>query len=139
MHSAHGNGKGGMERVALYARKRQKGDIAAPTHGCERHSFIGYVHEVLPLVISLGGSAEELLGADNTCVCIACLLLPQLQPASCANVAPISNPGQKYKCPGFREFDPEKSALEAPSADRCCSKVRAGLRMGWEGREGGGG
>jgi hypothetical protein len=59
------------------------------------------------------------------CLVIFCAV----QPATCANVSPVKKPGQKFACPGFREFDPTKANAEAPTADRCCSKVRIKLQM----------
>jgi hypothetical protein len=47
-----------------------------------------------------------------------------LQPNSCDDITPVSEPGVQFKCPAFREFDPAKADNSWPNEDRCCSKVR---------------
>lgn len=43
-----------------------------------------------------------------------------LQPASCGDVKPISNPGERYTCPKLSEYDEAKDETAKPSADTCC-------------------
>jgi len=44
-----------------------------------------------------------------------------LQPATCANVEPVTNPGMSFaaKCPALTEYDPTK-ATASPSVTNCC-------------------
>lgn len=51
----------------------------------------------------------------------AAVFLPDgQQPASCADVAPMSSPGKRFACPKLMEYDASKDGVAAPSADACC-------------------
>lgn len=50
-----------------------------------------------------------------------------LQPNSCDDITPVSQPGVQFKCPAFREFDPAKAGNSWPNEERCCSKVRSNV------------
>jgi hypothetical protein len=51
------------------------------------------------------------------CLCFPFLLL---QPRTCANYNPITNPGEQFECPADTEFDPEAGNKTNPDVAACC-------------------
>lgn len=58
-----------------------------------------------------------------------CLFFPALQPRTCANYNPITNPGEQFECPADTEFDPEAGNKTNPDVAACC-RVRELSRKG---------
>lgn len=48
------------------------------------------------------------------------VLCVSLQPRTCANFNPITNPGERFECPADSEYDPAADNKTSPDVAACC-------------------
>lgn len=63
-----------------------------------------------------------MLHAMYVCMCdtVFVVLCVSLQPRSCANFNPITNPGERFECPADSEYDPAADNKTSPDVAACC-------------------